>query len=80
MLPRTAVEVVIKNQRWTISDENRPGPGFCQGSLKGPDNATDGPGAWVALTMMECGDLCSRTGKTETHRKAEAVIPRIGKI
>lgn len=41
---------------------------------------TDGPGAWVALILMECGDLCSRTGKTETHRKGETVIPRTGKI
>lgn len=41
---------------------------------------TDGPGAQVVLTLTVCGDLCSRTGKTETHRKAEAVTPRIGKI
>lgn len=46
---------------------------------------TAGPGVWVALTLKEYGDAltlkeygdsCSGTCKTETHRKAEAVIPQ----
>lgn len=64
-----------ETQNWLLQTdlERAPGCHLLQGG-------TDGPGAWMALTLVECGGLCSRTGKTETHKKAEAVIPRIGKI
>lgn len=72
-LPRAAVEVVIERgggfqmktdtQNWILLQrdlERAPGCRMLQ-------CGTSSPGARVALTLTECGDLCSRTGKTDTQ-------------